>query len=178
MNVVVNPSGEPSDPKVLRRAFGMFATGVTVVTVGGERPHGMTANSFTSVSLNPPLVLLCVDRAAVMHGRLIEVGQFGISVLGGDQEKVARYFADRQRPEGAAQFDSVDWHPGRITGAPMITGALAHFECALWRTYSGGDHTIFLGNLLSLDGRAESEALLFFQGRFREITPIRNEVAE
>ncbi len=176
MNVVSKPSSEMADAKLLRRAFGAFATGVTVVTVGGSSPHGMTANSFTSVSLDPPLVLVCVDREAVMHGHLIEAGCFGVSVLAGHQEKVARHFADRRRPEGAAQFDPVAWLPGPLTGAPLITGAIAHFECELWRSYDGGDHTIFLGSLLFLDRQADEEGLLFFHGRFREIGPMQSEV--
>ncbi|MDG4829917.1 flavin reductase family protein [Solwaraspora sp. WMMD1047] len=158
-----------SDHKLLRRAFGTFATGITVVTVGGANPHGMTANSFASVSLDPPLVLVCVDHHATMHDRLLDEGLFGISVLGADQQHVARHFADRWRPQGLAEFDPVDWRPGEITGAPLIGGAVAQFECALWRSYDGGDHTIVLGNLLSLDRCAEQDALLFFQGRFRQL---------
>ena len=159
---------EVADPKTLRRAFGAFGTGVTVVTVGGAHPHGMTANSFTTVSLDPPLVLVCVERTAIMHSCLVEEGRFGISVLGTQQESVARHFADRRRPLGRAQFDVVDWRPGALTDAPLILGALAHFECEVWRAYDGGDHTIFLGLLLSLDRRAADDALLFFQGRFRQ----------
>lgn len=158
-----------SDRKRLRRAFGTFATGITVVTVGGGTPHGMTANSFTSVSLDPPLVLICIDHEATMHDRLIAAGQFGISVLGAAQQSVARHFADRWRPKGLAEFDPVDWRPGEVTGAPLIGGAVAQFECSVWRTYDGGDHTIVLGNLLSLDRCADQDALLFFQGRFRQL---------
>ncbi|MGH3742313.1 MAG: flavin reductase family protein, partial [Micromonosporaceae bacterium] len=146
MNVHPRPSAEIADPKLLRKAFGAFATGVTVVTVGGASPHGMTANSFGSVSLNPPLALICVDHAAVMHDILIATGYFGVSVLAADQESVARHFADKWRPLGQAQFDAVKWRPGQLTGAPLITGAIAHFECALWRQYDGGDHTIFVAN--------------------------------
>lgn len=159
------------DPRHLRRAFGTFATGITVVTVGGASPHGMTANSFSSVSLDPPLVLVCVDRDAVMHHTLQSGGLFGVSVLAAHQEPVARHFADRWRPLGMAQFDAVDWVPGQRTGAPLIKGALAHFECALWRSYDGGDHTIFVGSLLSVEKQPDSDAVLFFRGRFRQITP-------
>jgi flavin reductase len=171
VSVHLVPSSGTADTKQLRRAFGTFATGVTVVTVGGASPHGMTANSFTSVSLDPPLVLVCVDREAVMHHALQARGLFGISVLAAHQEPVARHFADRWRPLGIAQFEGVDWAPGRSTGAPMIAGALAHLECALWRAYDGGDHSIFVGSLLSLAKQPDSDALLFFQGRFRQLTP-------
>ncbi|MGC5330187.1 flavin reductase family protein [Micromonospora sp. DT62] len=165
------------DVTALRRAYGAFATGVTVVTVGGATPHGMTANSFTSVSLDPPLVLVCVDRNAVMHACLSETREFAVSVLTDDQEKVARYFADGRRPLGGEQFDQVDWRPGATTGAPLISGALAHFECEVWRSYDGGDHTIFLGRLLSLERRADGEALLFLSGRFRQVERERREAA-
>jgi flavin reductase (DIM6/NTAB) family NADH-FMN oxidoreductase RutF len=154
------------DGTLLRRAFGAFATGVTVVTVGGDTPHGMTANSFTSVSLDPPLLLVCVGQEAVMHGLLGTMGTFGISVLSSDQEKVARHFADKSRPLGREQFDPVSWLPGVMTGAPLIEGALAHFECALHSVHLGGDHTIFVGRLLWTDQYSHDDALLFHHGRF------------
>ncbi|MFI6066636.1 flavin reductase family protein [Micromonospora sp. NPDC051227] len=157
------------DPDTLRCAFGAFATGVTVVTVGSTAPHGMTANSFTTVSLDPALVLVCVDRRAIMHTCLVEAEYFGVSVLAADQEDVARYFADRRRPMGSAQFDAVPCLTGRHTGVPLIAGAAAHFECRLWRSYDGGDHTIFLGHLVSLERSADADALLFLSGRFRQI---------
>lgn len=156
--------------EVLRQVFGAFATGVTVVTTGGAAPHGMTANSFASVSLDPPLVLVCIDREAVMHRALGTAGAFGVSILAARQEGVARHFADRHRPLGMTQFDDVRWAPGPHTGAPMIDGAIAHVECEVWRTHDGGDHTIFIGRVLSLDGRADPDALLFVQGRFRRPT--------
>ncbi|WP_433496307.1 flavin reductase family protein [Sphaerimonospora sp. CA-214678] len=165
------PVPDTADPKSLRRALGTFATGVTVVTTGGAVPHAMTANSFTSVSLDPPLVLVCVDRCAVMHRHLAASGRFGVSVLADDQEAEARHFADGSRALGAAQFDGVGWRPGRVTGAPLLTGALAWFECELWRSYDGGDHTIFVGRVLSLDRRRDRDALLVFRGGFRQIVP-------
>ncbi|MBB5870077.1 flavin reductase (DIM6/NTAB) family NADH-FMN oxidoreductase RutF [Allocatelliglobosispora scoriae] len=165
------PSDAAADTDLLRRALGTFATGVTVVTVGGETPHAMTANSFTSVSLDPPLVLVCVEHSAVMHSSLLARGTFGVSVLAAHQEPVARQFASRLRPLGLAQFDAVDWRPGRLTGAPLIEGALAHLECGLWRSYDGGDHTIFVGTLLSVEKQADSDAVVFFRGRFRQLSP-------
>jgi flavin reductase (DIM6/NTAB) family NADH-FMN oxidoreductase RutF len=137
----------------------------------------MTANSFTAVSLDPPLVLVCVDRDAVMHGRLAGTAEFAISVLGAHQQEAARYFADRRRPIGPEQFDGVTWRPGPCTGAPLITGALAHLECRLWRAYDGGDHTIFVGSLLSLGRESDSDALLFLSGQFRRLVPEHSEVA-
>ncbi|MET8885052.1 MULTISPECIES: flavin reductase family protein [Streptomyces] len=166
------PRAEPAaDPARLRRAFGAFATGVTVVTVGGKSPRGMTANSFTSVSLDPALVLLCVGNDAVMNRVLAEAGTFAVSVLGAGQEDVARYFADRSRPPGAAQFEAVDWLPGGASGAPLIAGAAVHFECAAWRTYEGGDHTVHVGEVLALDEMPGREPLVFHGGRFRQAVP-------
>jgi flavin reductase (DIM6/NTAB) family NADH-FMN oxidoreductase RutF len=156
----------PVDTTLLRRAFGTFATGVTVVSVGGDSPHGMTANSFASVSLAPPLLLVCVDKAAAMHSILQSVGGFGVSVLAAHQEPVARHFADRQRPLGVAQFHSVDWRPGERTGAPLIEDAIARFECRVTGSYEAGDHTIFVGELLSVDTSVEDAPLLFHRGRF------------
>ncbi|GAA3865728.1 flavin reductase family protein [Streptomyces sedi] len=163
-------SGRALEPGTLRRSLGAFATGVTLVTVGGRTPHGMTANSFTSVSLDPPLVLVCVDRGALMHASLESHAHFGLSVLSSRQEPVARHFADRRRPLGAAQFDTVDWFPGRATGVPLIRDALVTLECAVWRGYAGGDHTIYVGRLLTLTDGPEAEALLFHAGRFRQLS--------
>jgi len=158
-----------TDLNGLRGAFGTFATGVTVVSVGDPLPHGMTANSFTSVSLEPPLVLVCVDRTAVMHERLLATGVFGVSVLAEEQEKVARHFSDRRRPLGAAQFESVGWTPGQLTGAPLIDGALARFECAVWQVYDGGDHSIFLGVPLTVARGVTDDVLVFHDGAFRRL---------
>ncbi|MFG2063988.1 flavin reductase family protein [Micromonospora sp. NPDC048871] len=168
MTVHPHPLGAVSDSKALRRALAAFPTGVTVVTVGGPTPHAMTANSFTAVSLDPPLALVCVGRDAVMHGALTEAGRFGISVLAASQEPVARYFADRRRPLGREQFEFGQWQAGAQTGSPLLVGAVAHFECELWQAYDGGDHSIFVGRLVTLD-RTDGEPLLFADGRFRRL---------
>lgn len=154
------------DPVLLRRTLGSFATGVTVVTVGGTEPHGMTANAFTAVSLDPPLVLVCVRRDAVMHHRLLHTGTFGISVLAAHQEGVARHFASRHRPPGRAQFDAVSWFTGAAGGVPLLAEAAARLECAVWRTYDGGDHSIVIGRLLAFDRWPDADLLLFLNGRF------------
>jgi flavin reductase (DIM6/NTAB) family NADH-FMN oxidoreductase RutF len=164
-----DPAGPPMDTAMMRRVFGAFATGVTVVTVGGETPHGMTANSFTTVSVDPPLVLVCVGRTALMHEALGRAGHFGISVLASHQETVARYYADRRRPFGQEQFEFATWENGEHCGAPLLAGAAAHLECATWQTYDGGDHTIFVGRLLSLRRFGHDDALLFHSGEFRRL---------
>ena len=164
------PVPQVQDTTALRRTFGSFATGVTVVTVGGDEPHGMTANSFTAVSLEPRLVPVCVDRNANMHNALVRNGSFGVSVLSAEQEPVARHFA-RRRPAGEAEFAETDCESGAWCGAPLIADAAAHFECELWRTYDGGDHTIFVGRLLSMAGRTDEDVLVFLRGQFGRLEP-------
>ncbi|RCG25369.1 flavin reductase [Sphaerisporangium album] len=170
------PTRPATEAKTLRRAFGAFATGVTVVTTGGEVPHAMTANSFTSVSLDPPLLLVCVDRGALMHQYLSASRYFGVSVLASHQEAEALHFADRHRTLGAAQFERVDWHPGHLSGVPLLSGTLAGFECEMWRAYDGGDHTIFIGEVLNLHQPTDREALLVFKAKFRQLSPDWSEV--
>lgn len=101
-----------------------------------------------------------------MHRAITSAGHYAISVLNADQEHCARHFADRRRPEGRAQFDAVDWLPGRSTGAPVLTDALAWVECALEEAHEAGDHSVFIGRVLGA-GREESGAgLLFFDGNY------------
>jgi flavin reductase (DIM6/NTAB) family NADH-FMN oxidoreductase RutF len=164
------PTSSPTDPAALRHTLGTFATGVTVLTVGGANPHGMTANAFTALSLDPPLVLVCVQRSAVMHEALERTGRFGISVLAAGQEDIARHFASSRRPLGAAQFGGTPCVHGSCCGAPLIAAAAAHLECELWRSYDGGDHTIFIGRLVSMAG-TDDDVLVFLRGRFGRLEP-------
>jgi flavin reductase len=168
---------EPSDEtKALRRAFGTFATGVTVVTTGGDVPHAMTANSFTSVSLDPPLLLVCIGKGAVMHQCLTMTGTFGVSVLAANQEDAARHFSNRYRSLGAAQFEGIDVVKGVLTGVPLVKGAIARFECEVWRCYDGGDHTIFIGKVVALCEEGDVDGLMVYRGQFREIISNLREV--
>ncbi|MGH8881188.1 MAG: flavin reductase family protein [Stackebrandtia sp.] len=149
-----------------------FATGITVLTVPGEGCHGMTANAFSSVSLDPPLVLCCVDRTARLHKAITEAGCYAVSMLGADQEGLARYFADRRRPDGSAQFDAVDWVPGAHTGAPLLSGSLAWLECELVDACAGGDHSIFIGRVLNSRSTASRQPLVFFGGAFHQVAQV------
>lgn len=158
-----------SGQTALREVMSRFATGITVLTAGGEHGHGMTANAFSSVSLNPPLVLCCVSRAARMHEAIVSARSFAVSILSADQREQARYFADWRRPRGTAQFDAVDWHSGPRTGAPLLLGALAWLECMLVEVYEGGDHSIFLGEVLSSGRSTGEQALLFYGGGYHEV---------
>ncbi|MEU4744761.1 flavin reductase family protein [Actinosynnema sp. NPDC023658] len=153
----------------LRDAMSLFATGVTVLTVGGEHAHGMTANAFTSVSLDPPLVLCCIARSAVMHEAISNSKRFGVSIMGAEQRDTAKYFADKRRPLGQEQFDAVDWLEGPATGVPLLNGSLAWLECELVQFYDGGDHTIFVGQVLSCRRGADAQALLFYSSAFHQV---------
>ena len=155
-----------ADRKELRGVLGLFATGITVVTAGTDVPHGMTANSFTSVSMHPPLVLVCVQRDAAMHDMILDGGAFAVSVLSAEQEQVAKHFANRARPRGEREFDVVECVPGRHTGVPIMAKTLAWLECRLAAVYDGGDHSIFLGSVLDMGRGAGRNALLFFGGDF------------
>jgi flavin reductase (DIM6/NTAB) family NADH-FMN oxidoreductase RutF len=166
--------GKVLDQGVMRSVLGRFATGIAVVTAGsadphGSHPHGMTANAFSSLSLDPPLVLVCVDREALMHESILDSEAFAVSVLHAGQEKLARHFSNRNRPLGNAQFDGVDWVPGERTRSPLLVGSLAWLECGLATTYDGGDHTIFVGRVLDTAHSEDHDALLFFGGAYHRM---------
>jgi flavin reductase (DIM6/NTAB) family NADH-FMN oxidoreductase RutF len=150
-----------------RATLGLFATGVTVVTARADAlVHGMTANAFASLSLDPLLALVCVERDAVMRKVLHEAGCFAVSVLAADGEPLARWFSDSGRPSGMAQFDPFTWSPGRTTGAPLLAGSLAWLECDVHAVHDGGDHEIFVGRVRSLGRSGEGEPLLYFRGEY------------
>ncbi|MET9001560.1 flavin reductase family protein [Amycolatopsis sp. Hca4] len=153
----------------LREVMAQFATGVTVLTAGGESGHGMTANAFSSVSLEPPMVLCCVSRAARMHAAITEAGSYAVNILAADQQDLSKYFADWRRPAGMAQFDAVAWTPGARTGAPLLAGALAWLECELEQAYEGGDHSIFLGRVLTSSRGTGDNSLVFYGGSYHEV---------
>ena len=157
------------DRNELRGVMGKFATGITVVTAGQTPPRGMTANSFTSVSLQPALVLVCVLREAAMHDVILDCDSFAVSVLSAHQEEVARHFANHRRQRGEAEFEVVDSTPGKQTGAPILADALAWLECRLAAVYDGGDHSIFLGEVLDMGHGSDGDALLFYGGNFHRL---------
>ena len=131
-------------PDLFRDLLATFYTGVTVVTAlePTGAPHGMTASAVASLSLEPPLLLVCVDRTADLHAILSETGAFALNVLAHDQEQLSRRFAD-DRPD---RFVGVPCSKG-IDGLPLLDGAVAHITCRKWGAYGGGDHTIFLGQV-------------------------------
>jgi flavin reductase (DIM6/NTAB) family NADH-FMN oxidoreductase RutF len=154
----------------LRGVLGRFATGVTVLTAGRDTPRGMTANSFASVSLEPPLILVCVVRTAAIHDVILTEEAFAVSVLSGHQQDVAKYFADRGRPRGPREFETVDTTPGQHTKSPVLADAQAWLECSLAAVYDGGDHSIFLGSVLDIGRKATDDPLLYFGGGFHRLS--------
>ncbi|MDX1431223.1 MAG: flavin reductase family protein [Gammaproteobacteria bacterium] len=160
-------AGDALDAATLRRALGHFATGVTVVTAetSGGRRAGLTANSFTSVSLEPPLVSVCVASTSAGAGVIRERGAFAVHVLDAAQEDVARRFARRgaQKPDLSSLARSA-------FGNPVLERYLLLIECALHADYPGGDHRIFVGRVLRLDAVAGADAALtFFRGRYSSL---------
>lgn len=167
----VRPGPQPVQPVRLREVMSRFATGVTVITVGGEHVHAMTANAFSSVSLDPPSVLCSVSHGAVMHGALASAGRFAVNILGVRQEPLARHFADKHRTLGAAQFEGVAWEAGKHTGAALLGGSVAWLECELSDSHVFGDHTIFIGTVLAAGRGSGEDGLLFVDGRFGRPDP-------
>jgi len=156
-----------------RKAMGCFATGVTIITIdldGDNRGevHGMTANAFASVSLDPPLVLVCVDHSTRTHAHLHAKKRFGINVLAEDQREISDYYARPERShedaeaEAGARFDRTDH------GTPVLHGALAYLECRLRSAEVAGDHTIFIAEVEEVVVR-EGDPLLFFRGKYRKV---------
>jgi flavin reductase (DIM6/NTAB) family NADH-FMN oxidoreductase RutF len=155
--------------ELFRRVMGSFPTGITVVTVEREprQVHGMTANSLTSVSLDPLLILVCVGHNAQLLGYLQEQRRFGVSILKDTQQRISEYFAKPpQDPQEEAQLGvRFHWTP---TGIPVLEDALAHLACSSVAQYSSGDHTIFVGKVESLELK-EGEPLLYHRGKYRSL---------
>ncbi len=149
----------------LRDAFGQFATGVTVVTTLNDAgdPIGLTANSFASVSLEPPLVSWCVDKSSTRFKEFAEAKYYTISVLTQDQEDISNLFASRSWDDSV--FNDVDWFAGHH-GVPQLKSCMARFHCRTEHLYEGGDHLIVVGAVEGYDSDPQ-EPLLFLQGRYR-----------
>jgi flavin reductase (DIM6/NTAB) family NADH-FMN oxidoreductase RutF len=152
-----------------RKAMGCFATGVTIITVDLEgEVHGMTANAFASVSLDPPLVLVCVDHATRTHAHLHAKKRFGINVLGEDQRAISEYYARVERDHEHAEAEAGARFDRTKQGTPMLRGSLAFLECRLNSAEVAGDHTIFIAEVEDVVVR-EGEPLLFFRGKYRKV---------
>jgi len=152
----------PVDPAEFRRVLGAFATGVTVITAPGTPPAGFACQSFSSLSLDPPLVAFMVGRTSTTWPRIARAGVFCVNVLGADQGELCRAFA----VSGADKFAGVPHDPAPASGSPRLTGTLAWIDCTIHAVHTGGDHLIVVGRVDAL-GTGEGEApLLFHRGRF------------
>ena len=150
------------DSYQFRQLMGRFATGVAVVTTRTPdgRPAGMTANSLASVSLDPPLLSLCIDRAAEMHDALVSAPEFVVGVLSSHQEAVSRRFAGKNEDK----FDGVGYHLNQ-QGLVVLEGVLAHIECERHAAFEAGDHTILLGRVVG-GGTGSGQPLLYYRGGY------------
>ncbi len=156
---------DPTHARHLRDAFGAFATGVTVVTaVGADGVRvGLTANSLTSVSLDPPLLLFCPARGASALPTLRATRRFAVNVLATEQADVADRFARR----GIDRFAGATWHD--LDGLPVLDGALASFACSLEAEHDGGDHVVVIGRVAALRASGGHDPLLYFRGAYRRV---------
>jgi flavin reductase (DIM6/NTAB) family NADH-FMN oxidoreductase RutF len=152
------------DPQKQRRILGHFATGVTVVTTDGPAgSHGMTANAFASLSLDPPLILVAVDRRAAMLKYLHKNRCFAVNILAHDQEDLSRRFA----MAGPKEFSDLNVTT-QATGSPILAGVVAFLDCRVHDILPGGDHEIFVGEILAGDFEG-GEPLLYYAGRYRRL---------
>jgi flavin reductase (DIM6/NTAB) family NADH-FMN oxidoreductase RutF len=168
--VTTDPSGS-IEPGEFRTALGRFAAGITIMsTLQGGVAHAMTANAFTSVSLDPPLVLVCVDHGVRMHDAVLDCGYWAVSMLADSHREIAERFA-RSGRDLQSQFDGIGTQPGPKTGCALIEGALSWLECRTWATYPGGDHTIVVGEVLSLGTGPVDDpaALIYYAGGYRAL---------
>ncbi|MEX1249745.1 MAG: flavin reductase family protein [Hyphomonas sp.] len=154
------------DPRAFRRALGRFATGVTIVTAPGEtEPVGITANSFASLSLTPPLVMWSPAKASRRHDVFVESRHFAIHILTAEQASLCESFV-----RGGQSFDLID-HRLNADGVPLLAGCVAVFECALTATHDAGDHTIIIGKVVRA-WDSEGLGLLFVNGQFSPLAAI------
>src|SRR5258708_3397709 len=156
-------------PTEFRKAMGCFATGVTIITLDLEgEAHGMTANAFASVSLDPMLVLVCVDHTTRTHAHMHAKKRFGISVVSEDQGAIWEYYARPERTHQHAEAEAGARFDRTPHGTPILQGALAYLECRLYSAQDAGDHTIFIAEVESVVVK-EKEPLLFFRGKYRKV---------
>ncbi len=154
------------DQAEFRRIMGHFASGVTVVTVCREGfCHGITVSSFCSLSLEPPLVLICIDRRYASHEMIQQAGVFAVNILAEGGESLSRHFASRE-PD---KFAKVAYTLGQ-SGAPLLTDALATIECQLVDQFPGGDHSIFVGEIITGAVQDDGRPLLYFRSGYHQLT--------
>jgi flavin reductase (DIM6/NTAB) family NADH-FMN oxidoreductase RutF len=153
------------DPRELRNVMGNFATGVTIITTKDTtgKPFGLTANAFSSLSLDPPLLLICVDKKVDCYACFEETKVFGVNFLSEDQDQLSTRFATK----GIEKFEGVPYTLGKL-GVALLDGAVAHLECKLVSAYEGGDHTIYIGEIQNATVLSD-RPLLFFRGKYYKL---------
>ena len=157
----------PVDPDLFRGTLSYWASGVTVITSRrGDEVRGMTASAFSSVSLNPPLVLVCVDRAANTLDFIEKSGVFAVNILAREQEDVSRACASR-KVEESRRLEGIPYHE-EPTGSPVLDHAIGFLDCRVEHSYDGGDHVIFVGRVEAAGAR-EGEPLLYYRAAYRSL---------
>lgn len=156
-------------PDSLRKIMRQWTTGVTLVTSHDRgHPHGMTVTSFTSVSLQPPIILVSLEKSSRTHGMVQKEAAFVVAVLAQDQRDLADRFAGRV-PDSDDRFAGVDYHPA-ASGAPIPLGSLAYLDCRVAGTYSAGTHTLFLGEVIAGEVLREGPPLLYYNRDYRMLS--------
>jgi flavin reductase (DIM6/NTAB) family NADH-FMN oxidoreductase RutF len=159
------------DQQQFRDALARFATGITVVTApASDGPHGVTINAFASLSLAPPLVLICIEQGRYTLEVLEAARVFGVNVLAEGQEHLSRYFSNDSRPEGPNAFDAIPHRAGRL--APLLEGCLAVAECRVTASFPGGDHTIFVGQVEAAEVFPGRRPLVYYDRGYRRLTGV------
>jgi flavin reductase (DIM6/NTAB) family NADH-FMN oxidoreductase RutF len=153
------------EPAVFRDVCSRFASGVTVTTVMGSdgKPHGLTASSFTAVSLRPPLILICIDHNSGVLHHFRTASHFAVNILSADQSHISNQFAMKS----IDRFDGIDWTPG-ISGAPLLDRCLAQVECVTQQIVDAGDHAVFFGEVIGAK-TTEDQPLLYFDRNYRSL---------
>lgn len=155
----------------LRALMGNFATGVTVVAARhGPFMAGMTANAIATISVDPPILMASIARKAETHIAVVGSHAFSVSVLADDQEGLAECFAQPTTADKLKRFCDAPWHEAE-TGSPILEGALAYFDCRLTERHDGGDHTIFLGEIVAAGYREDAVPLIWYGSRYHRLAP-------
>jgi flavin reductase len=161
----------PDQQRVLRSMMARFATGVTVVAARqGPLLAGMTANAIASISINPPLMMASIGRQSETHAAMTSSHSFAVSVLAADQRRLAECFAQATTAAKLQRFCDAPWHEGE-TGSPILDGAIAYFDCRLVAQHPGGDHTIFVGEIVAAGFDEAAEPLIWYGSRYRQLSP-------
>lgn len=166
-------------PAAFRRVMGHFVTGITVVTTLDEGgPQGITVNALTSVSLEPPLVMVALDRRRFITPAVRQSGRYAVNVLSEDQQALSDCFAGAPVSPGREAFCGAAWHAG-ATGLPLIDGAIASLECTVVQTFSAGDHDLFIGHVDALvNDEHHPQPLLYYRRRYLRIERAQTAVVE